>query len=76
MDQAAIMLPLSTINYLLRSAPVVTQRQVDGMRLNHNQVTRSGKNRTMQNILGQITLLVDDYDKAISYYTELPQFQE
>ena len=25
----------------------------------------------MQNILGQITLLVDDYDKAISYYTEL-----
>ncbi len=28
----------------------------------------------MQNILGQITLLVDDYDKAISYYTELLDF--
>src|SRR6056300_361034 len=44
------------------------------MQLNHNQVIRSGKNRTMQNILGQITLLVDDYDKAISYYTELLDF--
>ena len=28
----------------------------------------------MQNILGQITLLVDNYDKAISYYTELLDF--
>ena len=48
---------------------------MDGMQLNHNQVTRSGKNRTMQNILGQITLLVDDYDKALSYYTELLDFE-
>ena len=29
----------------------------------------------MQNILGQITLLVDDYDKALSYYTELLDFE-
>ena len=28
----------------------------------------------MQNILGQITLLVDEYDKALSYYTELLGF--
>jgi catechol 2,3-dioxygenase-like lactoylglutathione lyase family enzyme len=29
----------------------------------------------MQNILGQITLLVDEYDKAITYYTELLEFE-
>jgi uncharacterized glyoxalase superfamily protein PhnB len=29
----------------------------------------------MQNILGQITLLVDEYDKALSYYTELLGFE-
>ena len=45
------------------------------MQLNLKPATRSGKNRTMQNILGQITLLVDEYDKALSYYTELLGFE-
>jgi hypothetical protein len=69
------MLPPSTINYWLKSALVAIQHQADGMQLNLKPATRSGKNRTMQNILGQITLLVDEYDKAITYYTELLEFE-